>query len=750
MVGIGPINRTLFDDLEYSDKEIVPLWSIKDIDDPDEVEKWFEDTVDACQDYYRDHFQLQMDNLLLYKGIHWLSADRQANRVLDRQGFPNIRNPRVVINHLSDFVTQWVSRLTRYRPAVAIYPARAQQEDADDSKIAKSVLDYIWYVRRIDEVLQEYCRQFKIFGEAYLWITWDPNDGELHPDWAKAQALGGKVPLLDSKGLPVNSEKGTPLYIEQAPHIGEVCYEIDAPWHVFDQPCRTRRDIDWSIRWKVVDVEYLKAQYPDFADKIKPDLDINHLYSGYRLDMARLKSQIVVYELYHRGSRFLDKGRYIKRVKGQVLENANLPYEHGQIPYLYLADIEVPDQIRGASFFQQLFPIQHQINAVASLIYKALVLYAHPKYVMQDGSCEIQQLLNESTVISYSGGVPPTLLTQSPIAGELFTYLTALEETAEKLSGVFTMSRGQAPSGVRAAKALRVLEEQEDKRAYITAIKYNNVALVDNAKMTLSVAGTYYDDADGRLAQIVGKDNSYKMIQFKSANLSKPWNIRVENTTALSQSPAARIDEITELMQIQFNPTSPISREQFIQLLDLTAAEEFKDIITRSIKCAQSENDDLLAGRPVMAPTDLEDHIVHWGIHRQATLSREYKEMTPPDRKLALEQHLEVTEYLMIEKAQGIMSSSGIPLRPGNPIFAQRLMVECPDFPLFLRGQALNPMAGFPAAMAGAPLSGGPVPSPSAVLTPETINNGAAPEQGAPASPPSVPPPGGPPNPQVM
>jgi hypothetical protein len=278
------------------------------------------------------------------------------------------------------------------------------------------------------------------------------------------------------------------------------------------------------------------------------------------------------------------------------------------------------------------------------------------------------------------------------IAPELFTYLGKLEETAEKLSGVFTMSRGQAPSGVRAAKALRVLEEQEDKRAYVTAITYNNVALCDNAKLTLALAGQMYDNADGRLLQIVGKDNEFKIQSFESANLSKPYHFRIENTTALSQSPAARIDEISEIMQIRFDPQAPISREQFVQLLDLTASDQFKDIITRATKCAESENDDFLAGRPVAPPTETEDLICHWKVHAQAFQSREYKELVKPEFKQAAEQHFYVTEYLMFEKANGIPGSMGQPLRMGNPAFQQRLMIECPDFPMLLQQPIPPPM----------------------------------------------------------
>lgn len=727
MAGVGPNQRGMFDDLEFSNKELTPFWSIGDYEDNAVVEKWLDNAIDACQSYYRDYFQTQMDNLLLYKGIQWLSADRQANRVLDKQGVANLRNPRVVINHLADFTTQWVSRLTRYRPAVAIYPARSPQHDADDAKIAKDVLDYIWYEQRVDEKLQEFARQMKVFGEAYMWILWDPQKGDLHPQFLQAQSQGLKVPITDESGNPIKNEKGEPMFMEKAPHIGDIKYVVEPPWHVFDQPCRSRDNINWSIRWYLEDVEFVKAKYPDKADKIKVDTQINSLYTGYRLDVARLNNQVVVYELYHRSHEFLEKGRYVKYVKGCVLENTDLPYEHGKIPYIYIADIDVPDQIRGYSFFQQLFPMQHQVNACASLIYKSLVLFAHPKLVIQDGSCDMQQLLNESTVVSYSGGVPPTLLAQAGVSQELFKYQQYLEQTMEKISGIYTMSRGEAPSGVRAAKALRVLEEQEDKRSYLTAIKYNNIGLVENARMTISVAGTYYKDGDGRLANIIGRNNEYKIRQFTAANLTKPFHFRIENTTALSQSPAARIDDLTEMMQVRFDPSAPLTREQYFAMLNMTADEQFKDITTRAVSCAQSENDDFLAGRPVSPPTELEDLIIHWKIHAQAFQSREYKEMTAPEKKAALEQHFSITEYLMFEKAYGINNSMGVPIRVGNPTFAQRLMIECPDFPLILPTPV--PLALGPVTNTG--LSGGPSPIATGVINPAPIDPGMPIDPGA-------------------
>lgn len=679
-----PLSRSPFDDVELTEKRIRPLWTIPDFNDSENVLKWCNDTTDACWDWYGGYFKVHQDNLWLYRGIHWIAQDRYQNRWLDRQGIYVRRSPRVVINHLYDFVEHRVSRLTRYRPSVAIYPATAEQQASDDAKTSKDVLDYTWHQHTIDSRLQNFSRDASIFGESFLWITWDPNKGEIHPAWAEAQERGQRVPVLGPDGEPILSEKGEPLFIQKAVRTGDIKYENVAPWHVFEMPCRDRDQIDWAIRWSVCSIDYLKAKSPDKAAQIKKD-ESYKASEGYGPDVGQLNEEVIVYELFHRQTEFLDQGRYIKWCRSCVLENTVNPYPHGDLPYVYMRDIEVPDQIRGMSIFQQLFPMQHQINAIASLIYKTFVLLAHPKIVAPEGSIQIEQLLNESTVISYSGGVAPFIMNTANLPPEMYRWLEVLQGLMEKIGGINSLSRGEAPSGVRAAKALRVLEEQEDKRSYILATKYNHVALVQNAKMTLSVMGAFCDDSDGRFARILGRDNEYRLRRFKAAALSRPYEIRIENTTALSQSPAARIEDMIELAQTEINPTSPITKEQFLNMIDMTASEQFKDITTRAAKCAQSENDDFASGAPVADPQPDEDLITHLKVHYQLAQSRDYKERMPGDRKIAYQQHIYRTEYLAFEKAYGITLANGMPIAMPNQAFAMLLQAQVPQFPVYFK-----------------------------------------------------------------
>lgn len=721
-IGPGPM-----DDLDYSGNfgMLRPLWTLKDITNEEEFLKWGDQTLTSCFAYYNGYFKVQMDNLLIYKGIHWLNQAKYSNKFLDRNRVATRQSPKVVINHLYDFVEQWVSRLTRFKPAVKVYPANAEYEDEQDAKVAQLVLDHIWYVNNIDSILQEFARQAKIFGESYLYILWDTNKGDVDPAYVQAkiermQMPDPRIPVVGEDGEQIIGTSGDPLYIDRCVKIGDLSYEIDAPWHTLDMPCSNPADIDWCIRWKRCDVDFLRAKYPDKADKISADKPMD-VFNRYELDIGKLDNETVVYELWHRSTEMLEKGRYIKWCKGAMLENTNLPYSHGMLPRVKFTDVDVPDEIRGMSFYQQLFPVQHQINACASLIFKSLVLFSHPKIVMPDGACEITQLVNESTVVTYQGGVPPTLMTNNAVSQELFAYLDKLERTAEKLSGVFTMSRGQAPSGVRAAKALRVLEEQEDKRGYITSIKYNEAGIIQNAKMTLSVAGDYYNDDQGRLARVVGKGNRHMIVKFEQANLAKPKDIRIEQTTALSRSPSARIEEITELQQTRFDPMAPFSREQFFSLLDFDNVDEFKDVATRAVECAKSENEDLLSGKPVPAPSVEEDLIQHWLIHRQPMQGREYKEpgYIPDPNKDAHKTHFLATEYLMWNKAYGSINQP-IP----NELFKQKVMMMCPDFPVLFTPPPMLPMMAAPGLGMGAPEASGNLPPTDGPLPPDAAPAG--------------------------
>jgi len=190
------------------------------------------------------------------------------------------------------------------------------------------------------------------------------------------------------------------------------------------------------------------------------------------------------------------------------------------------------------------------------------------------------------------------------------------------------------------------------------------------ARKTIAVAGDYYQPDDGRMLRIVGKDNKYSIRHFDSANLSKDYDVRMQVGSALPESKAGKIQRIVEIMQMK---PDLLSNERWVDLLELGNSDKMNTLITAAVKAAESENEDMMAGKPVADPQDYEDHIVHWKTHTKAIQNRSFKEECPPEYREKVLDHIALHEFVMIEKAQT------------NPAFEAKL-AELPLFPIFPNG----------------------------------------------------------------
>ena len=216
---------------------------------------------------------------------------------------------------------------------------------------------------------------------------------------------------------------------------------------------------------------------------------------------------------------------------------------------------------------------------------------------------------------------------------------------------------------------MQFLNEQEQERNTTAVIKHNDM-VISLAKMTIAVAGDYYDPDDGRMMRIVGKNNKYAIRHFDSANLSKNYDVRVELGTGLPESKAGKIQRIVEVMQMK---PDLLSNERWIDLLDLGNSDKMNSLITVAVRAAESENEDILAGRFVGEPEEFEDHIVHWKTHTKAIQERSFKEEAPPEYREEILEHIAVHEFVMVEKAKV------------NPLFQAKL-AELALFPIFPNG----------------------------------------------------------------
>lgn len=611
--------------------KVKPFFKILESKKEKEIHDWLKQVSEALINQSELRTHKQRENLLMYRGVEIKQWDRYRNRERNQRRFSKIQ--KFVVNHLYDLTETKVSQMTRLKPAVQVLPNNDEWEDRASSKVVQSVIQHLWYINNIDQMITDMHRDARIFGEAFAFVTWDQNAGDLSPAYVEARDAGLDVSRPD---------------IQAIKYTGDVKFEKELPWRVLMQRKTRYCDIEYAFRLKIEPTEKLKKEHPNKKDEIKNDEEIRE-FEVHDLIERTLENHSLVIEFWHKKTREVPEGYYCKFTKSAFLEASDHPFSHGKLPFVRLTDLDVPDILNGVSRYETIAPVQRMYNNVSTLIAKNIYLTAHAKWVMPRGAAKIEQLGNDNTIVQYQGPVPPQLLQVQPNPPEVYAFRQQLVEDMQTIYGSHGISRGEVPKGITAASALQFLNELENERASTDISKHSD--LVKNlAKMTIAVAGDYYDPEDGRLVRIVGQNNQYLVRHFDAAHLHKSYDIRFDNSTGLPETKAAKYQRILDAMQRSPNILEP---ERWLELLDLANEEKMIQLTTAAIQSADSENEDMLAGRDVAPPEEWEDHLAHWDSHVRAMQSRQFKEDADELVRAKFKDHVYWTEEAIIDKMMG-------------------------------------------------------------------------------------------------
>jgi len=337
------------DDVGNSARPKRPIWTI-DLDDAQNEKKildWLNGELSYLIYKSRERLSLIERNEHLYRGIQY--ETQEIRRDLQDRSVDKSRSlPKIVVNHLYDLTANRVSRLVKYKPAVAILPNSNEHQDKISAKTTKSLLDNIWYNEDFDSTITPLMAvTAAVKGEAYLWIDWDPDKGDLHPDSPKG---GNPVVLKSENGEPLKGEDGKDLTVDKPVRVGDVVYSVIHPEHVFLQPKHTIDEVEYCYRMIVMNVDDAKVKYPKYADKIKTNVD---RYKDYQwLKKVDVIEPVVIWEFNHKSTHSMDKGRTIMFTDSCVLDNSKAKFNHGELPCERLTDIDEPGRLHGISFFE--------------------------------------------------------------------------------------------------------------------------------------------------------------------------------------------------------------------------------------------------------------------------------------------------------------------------------------------------------------------------------------------------------------
>ncbi len=642
-----------------------PLFTLLDeLDDEDVVLEWLNNTYLTELQRILPYRERALRHLGLYKNRWYTGGNGARNSSFadtSTQGLgignTAAKPAKVTVNHLFDLVNQRVARILATPAAVEVKPANNEYSDRISAKVTNMWLKYLFTKNNVDKLRAKVAKAAYIMGEAYNWTRWNPNKGQVHPDWesevslAKTQGRVPKLPKLDDKGKEVIGRDGKPLWIEKPVYVGEVEFVATTPLNTIVQLTGDFERADYFFYEEYQDIDELRALYPNKADEIEPDENEG---DDAAARWGRIQGQlngpqagkVLVRYFRHRPTEFLGNGRWIVSTRTAVLVNQPLKEGEQGLHLRRLVDIDNPDDQRGQSFFTQGKQINASINDLTSMGMRNQKMVAHPKWIYPKGSLVKKDALgNDITEVAFSGPVAPFVYTPPPMNGENMAMKADLKNDLQLILGSTGAERGQIPANIRSGTALQAMYEQNDMRSSQQNL---NIAtfMREITEDAINVASVYYEEDDKRLIPIVGRDNRYLLKEFHPKNLSCGFEVQVSNDSPLPNSKAVRFDMLIRLKEAM---PEYVTEERAAQFLDLGDSERIFDAATAALRTAEAENEAMLSGESVPEPRQYEAHLTHWMSHVKEMQQYTFKIDVPEEIQAEMEKHVLATEYLIVE-----------------------------------------------------------------------------------------------------
>jgi hypothetical protein len=619
-------------------------------------DKTKEGTLQWLNDNFDQTYMASRDRLMTYRRY----CNRYKNAGLDQTGVvrelhrdfgpSNPTKPRVRTNFFYQYIDQKVSALARMKLSPKFIPHNDnEQDDLNDAEACNILVDFRARQLKLSMLMTKMDTMIFKYGTGVAKVSYDKAEGPLHPKYKDAVKKYGKIPEVGDDGKP------TGKYLNPFDaRIGDVCVDLITPDLIFPERYKNcMEDLNFMEELEFCDIEEVKADYPN-KDVKKEDytwLDIDQ--KGYNQD-----NKVMVHHFYHKPTRHLPYGIYIKYIESDILEMVDDEEELRKImpdcelPFVVEHDIESEDEFWGRPFLINIEQLNNMHDLIQSGVARNIGVASHPKLVVPEGSVNLKQTNNEYGIMQYRGPQAPQWLQHQYVNRGEFEIQDRLEKKMDVLAKVYEISKGQVPAGITAASALRLLEDQEQIANYQVVERKKERVKMIYWKMMMSMDANYKED-DQRMVTILGQDNEYLIKSFKNKpKFEKLASVEMEYVSSLSDSRSGRVADIIDLNAAnQKEPT--FGRKEIIKLLDLGLEDAFKEETNYSAVTARTMLEKLKNGeKDIKPPEESDDLLEMYMIFSRFVESINFKMKLKKDRRANIIEYIKGLEYLMTEKAK--------------------------------------------------------------------------------------------------
>lgn len=477
---------------------------------------------------------------------------------VDSQGLARLEDNRhaqeadwmdaIRLNYLPNILSVKVAKMMKDRPIVEAIPANNTIEARDAAVAAESLVDNAWHRQGMLDELDLCLSWSSVCGPGILKTYWDKDVGDTFWD----------------------AETGQPFM------QGDVRSKAISPFNIYPDPMLDRprmNELAWAfevVRITAADFARIFERRPQKRDST-PDPGTGDAGTEHRLRQVLhverdpdTSDEIAVRVYIERPTPEFPHGRRIVSTVSMLLEVGPMP---GPWPYEMMADQFVPGRFWPRSWFDDLVPVQNEINEVVQQIAENRRLMANPSWWVprSAGIDDIYSTPGGINTYDSLPGIPPPQAMQPPqMPGYVQDEAGRGVEDLARISGVSELTlQGRPPPGMRSARAIAALGEFDETRLAPLATRFSNMVSRGGQTM-LSLMQKHYTTE--RQVRIIGPNKRIIVRHLSGAdiqdgttlkviighNIGFTKSARIENAMAMQQQGLVTPDQVKKMIDFAF------------------------------------------------------------------------------------------------------------------------------------------------------------------------------------------------------
>ena len=488
---------------------------------------------------------------------------------------------KMLVPEARSLIRQLVTLITKQKLAFRGIAQASGSEIMSTIRLANNLSDQIVSIQNLDIKGERLTELALVYGNAYIKATWRTDKGDIF-----------------------TAQKNKLEY------TGDVGISVHDVWNVFyDYSIESWDDQNWvevrtlKNRWDLI------KQFPKLKSEIMSVESSTYIRGPYYSDTRSVSDDdmIYVYEVYHKPSPSLPKGRMIFYSDDKTIyfDGDNL-YE--DLPVYEMKPAPIFGMGFGSPAYSELLPSQEMLNNSFSAIATNQSAFAVQSVMIPRNSGVSMRQIDGMNFIEFNpqtasgGGKPEALqLTKSP--PEVFNFIDLCKSSMQGLSGLNSAVRGQPPPGVTSGTAIATLTTNalefisSTARTYTKAMEQCMEGAINGYRKFAKVPRMIF--MNGRNDQIVERE-------FIGTDLDPIKKIELTLSNPLMQTIAGRSDLAEKMVS-----SGLIKNVQdYITILEGGSLSSLYKTEASENDLIESENEKLMEGEDVIV-LSTDDHPVH-------------------------------------------------------------------------------------------------------------------------------------------